>query len=64
MSISRIFANPESKGYEVSICCFSTKHSALRSKNRDWLIWNQDIVSEYGDMTCIPIDSCYCELAL
>jgi hypothetical protein len=22
-----------------SICCFSAKHAALRSKNKDWLAW-------------------------
>jgi len=25
------------KDYRIGICCFSTKHTALRSKNKDWL---------------------------
>jgi hypothetical protein len=27
-------------------CCFSTKHTALRRKSKDWLARNQDNVSE------------------
>jgi hypothetical protein len=30
----------------VGVCCFSAKHAALRSKNKDWLARNQDNVSE------------------
>jgi hypothetical protein len=26
----------------LSICCFSTKHMALRRKSKDWLARNQD----------------------
>jgi len=26
-------------------------HAALRSKNKDWLAWNQDNVSEWGDIS-------------
>ena len=29
----------QTKPYEIGICCFSTKHTALRSKNNDWLVW-------------------------
>jgi hypothetical protein len=36
--------------YEIGICCFSVKHTALRRKNKDWLGRNQDNVSEWGDM--------------
>jgi hypothetical protein len=25
------------KNHEIGISCFSTKHAALRSKNKDWL---------------------------
>ena len=33
--------------------CFSAKHAALRSKNKNWLAWNQDNVSELNNMsTC------------
>ena len=34
------------KDYEIGICCFSTKHAALRRKRNDWLIRNQNNVSE------------------
>ena len=34
------------------ICCFSTKHAALRRKSKDCLARNQDNVSKWGDM-CI-----------
>jgi hypothetical protein len=34
----------------VGICCSSTKYTALRSKNKDWLGQSQDNVSEWGDM--------------
>ena len=37
----------------ITICCFSTKHSALRRKSKDWLARNQNNVSEWSDMfTC------------
>jgi len=35
----------------IGICCFSTKHAALRSNNKDWLARNQDNVSEWGDIS-------------
>jgi hypothetical protein len=41
----------QTKDYEIAICCFSTKHAALRRKNKDWLAQNQDNVSEWGDMS-------------
>jgi hypothetical protein len=27
---------------EIGICCFSTKHTALRSKYTEWLTQNED----------------------
>jgi hypothetical protein len=27
----------QTKDYKISICCLTTKHAALRSKNKDWL---------------------------
>jgi hypothetical protein len=30
----------EIKDYKISICCFTTKHAALRSMIKDWLAWN------------------------
>ena len=38
------------KKHEISICCFSAKHAAIRRKSKDWLVRNQDNVSEWGDM--------------
>ena len=43
----------QTNDYKIGICCFSTKHIALESKNKDWLAWNQDNVLELGNMlTC------------
>ena len=41
----------QTKDYEIGICCFSTKHAALRRKSKDWLARNQDNVSELGDIS-------------
>ena len=30
----------------IGICCFSSKYAALRRKNKDWLVRNQDNVSD------------------
>jgi hypothetical protein len=41
--------NPRSgqtKDYNISICCLTAKHAALRRKVKDWLARNQDNVSE------------------
>ena len=38
---------------KIGICCFSAKHTALRTNIKDWLLWNQDNVSEWHNMyTC------------
>jgi hypothetical protein len=29
------------KYYKIGICCFSTKQTALRNKNKDWLAGSQ-----------------------
>jgi hypothetical protein len=34
--------------YQIGLCCISTKHS-LRSKNKGWLVQNDDNVSESSD---------------
>jgi hypothetical protein len=39
------------KDYEIGICCFSAKHAALRRKSKDWLVWNQDNMFEWADMS-------------
>ena len=41
----------QTKDYEIGICCFSSKHAALRRKIKDWLARNQNNVSEWGDMS-------------
>ena len=41
----------QTKDYQIGICCFFGKHIALRSKNKDWLVWNQDNVSELNDLS-------------
>ena len=41
----------QTKDYRIGICCFSTKHTALRRKSKDWLAQDQDNVSEWGDMS-------------
>ena len=41
----------QTKDYKIGMCCFSTKHEALRRKNKDWLARNQDDVSEWNDMS-------------
>ena len=43
----------QTKDCKIGICCFSAKHTALRSKSKDWLAQNQNNVSEWSDMsTC------------
>ena len=41
----------QAKENKIVFCRFSDKHTALRRKSKDWLAWNQDNVSEWGDMT-------------
>jgi hypothetical protein len=36
------------KDYKIGNCCFSAKHAALRRKSKDWLVRNQDNVSEWS----------------
>ena len=39
------------KDYEIGTCCFFTKHTALRSKSKDWFPQNQDNVSVWSNMS-------------
>ena len=32
------------KDYKIGICCFSAKHTTIRSKSKDWLAQNQNNV--------------------
>ena len=41
----------QTKDYKIGICCFSAKHTALRSKSKDWLARNHNNVSEWSDMS-------------
>jgi hypothetical protein len=49
----------QTKDHTIGVCCFFTKHTALRRKNKDWLARNQ------GNMfKCISANCCFNELAL
>jgi len=41
----------QTKDYKIGISCFSGKHAAFRRKSKDWLVRNQDNMSEWGDMS-------------
>jgi hypothetical protein len=41
----------QTKDYKMCICCFSAKHAALRRKSKCWSARNQDIASQWGDMS-------------
>ena len=41
----------QTKHYKIGMCCFSAKHTVLGRKSNDWLAWNQDNVSEWGDIS-------------
>ena len=41
----------QTKDYKIDICCFSTKHAALRIKSKCWFSRNQDNVSEWNDIS-------------
>jgi hypothetical protein len=41
----------QTKDYEIGICYFTAMYAALRRKSKDWLVRNQDNVSEWGDMS-------------
>jgi hypothetical protein len=52
-SRSCVRSSGQTKDYAISICCFSAKHVALRSKSTGRLAQNQDNVSEWSDLsTC------------
>jgi hypothetical protein len=37
--------------YKICMCWFSAKHAALKRKSKDWLAWNQNIFSEWSDIS-------------
>ena len=52
----------QTKDYKIGICCFSTKHAALRRKSKDWLGGIRIMCS--SGATCVSADCCFSELAL
>ena len=52
----------QTKDYKIRICCFSSKHAALRRKSKGWFARNQNNVSEWSDVSTRCL--CFSELAL
>ena len=52
----------QTEDYELGSCCFSAKHTALRSKSKDWLARIR-IMCPRG-ATFLLADCCFNELAL
>ena len=50
------------KDYEIVICSFFAKHSAIRSKSKDWLARNQVNVSRVEQHVCLPVDCFFRQL--
>ena len=48
----------------IGICCFHTKNTTLRCKNKDKLARNQDNRSEWSNTVCLTKDCCFGALAL
>ena len=47
---------------KIGICCFSSKHAALRRKSKDWLARNLDNMSAWT--TYLSSVCCFSEFAL
>jgi hypothetical protein len=41
----------KTKDYKIVYFCYSAEHATLSNKNKDWLVWNQDNVSEWSDVS-------------
>jgi len=41
----------KTQDFKIGICCFSVKHTTLRSKSNDWLASNQDNAAKWSDMS-------------
>ena len=52
----------QTKDYKIGICCFSSKHAALRRKSKDWLARIQN--NGPSRATCLSVDCCFSQLAL
>ena len=47
----------QTKDYKIGICCFSAKHSALKSKSKDGLTQNPSVPVRYLS-TCSMLFQC------
>lgn len=45
----------QTEDYDIYICCYSTKHTVLRHKRKDWLSQNQDNMSPWSDMSTLRL---------
>ena len=41
----------KTKHYKIGIVCFFVKHASLRSRSKDWLVRNQNNVSEWSEIS-------------
>jgi hypothetical protein len=41
----------QTNDYKIDVSCVSAKHTALRSKSKNWLAWDQDNVSDWSDIS-------------
>jgi len=46
----------QTNDYKIGICCFSTKHAALRSRSND--CWLDIRIICQSKATCLPVDYC------
>ena len=46
----------QSKDYTIGICCLHAKHTALRSKSKDWLAQNIIRIMHPREAKCLPTD--------
>jgi hypothetical protein len=53
----------QTKDYKIGICCFSTKHAALRRKSKEWFGIGIRILCP-SVATCLSANCCFSELAL
>jgi hypothetical protein len=59
--VSVLASSPVDRGFEprlgqikdckIGICCFSTKHTALRGKSKDWFIRQRQLRNMFGQAT-------------
>ena len=62
-AVDRGFESPsgQTKDYEIGICCFSSKHAALRRKSKNGLARIRVMCS--SGAICLSTDCCFSELA-